>query len=324
MSKKSSPRHGSLQFWPRKRAKKEVPRVRSWPDKSDQGLLGFAGYKVGMTHVLEIDQVKNSPTKGKRVSTPVTILEVPKISLIGVRVYKNSYSGSNVYDEISNPSKDIADRLKMSYGDKSQKVVEFLNNISENISDYSFLRLLVATNPKRAGFPKKKPDVFEMALGGSIEDQLNYIKENIGNEIDISDVLSEGELVDAHAVTKGKGFEGSVKRFGISLKQHKSEKGRRGPGSIGDWKGTTFDVPMSGQDGYHLRTDYNKRILKISDDLDEINSKSGFNGYGLVKSKYLLIKGSVPGPRKRLVLLKHAIRANNKSKTNPKVISISK
>ena len=61
---------------------------------------------------------------------------------------------------------------------------------------------------------------------------------------------------------------------------------------------------MPGQMGYHQRTEYNKLILKISDNLDEINPKSGFKGYGLVRTKYILLDGSVPGPRKRLIILR--------------------
>ena len=325
MSKKSSPRHGSLQYWPRKRAKKQIPRIRSWPDRDEKGLLGFAGYKVGMTHITEIDQIKNSPTKGKRISTPVTVIECPSLILYGVRVYENDIHGSNVSKEISNPPKELSRKLSLPKKDKGQKVVEFLNELSDNLENYSFIRALVATKPKETGFSKKKPDIFEMALGGNINDQYEYVKENIGKEISVSDIFSEGVLTDVHAVSKGKGFQGTVKRFGISLRSHKSEKGRRGPGSIGDWKGTTYDVPMSGQTGYHLRTDYNKRIMYVSDDVEKVNANGGFLNYGLVKSSYILMKGSVPGPKKRLIRFNYALRPHkNVEKNNPKVIAISK
>jgi len=46
-------------------------------------------------------------------------------------------------------------------------------------------------------------------------------------------------MVDSKTFTKGKGFQGPVKRFGISLRSHKSEKVIRGPGSLGPWKGQT-------------------------------------------------------------------------------------
>ena len=57
-----------------------------------------------------------------------------------------------------------------------------------------------------------------------------FIKENLTKEISIKDIFSEG-IVDIRGVTKGKGNQGPMKRFGLTLRSHKSEKGRRGPGS---------------------------------------------------------------------------------------------
>ena len=58
MGQSHAPRHGSMQFWPRKRARRMYPRVRSWADCKDAKPLGFAGYKVGMTHVIYVDNKK--------------------------------------------------------------------------------------------------------------------------------------------------------------------------------------------------------------------------------------------------------------------------
>ena len=58
------PRKGTLQFWPRKRAKRTFARVRTFPQAKESKLLGFAGYKVGMTHVMITDNKPTSQTKG--------------------------------------------------------------------------------------------------------------------------------------------------------------------------------------------------------------------------------------------------------------------
>ena len=55
MPKTRNPRHGSMQYWPRKRAKRSFPRIRSWGASKENKPLGFAGYKVGMTHVMIVD-----------------------------------------------------------------------------------------------------------------------------------------------------------------------------------------------------------------------------------------------------------------------------
>ena len=73
------PRKGSMQFWPRKRAKKQTARVRSWASSKEIKPLGFAGYKAGMTHAIVIDNRQKSLTKGEKISTPVTVIECPVI-----------------------------------------------------------------------------------------------------------------------------------------------------------------------------------------------------------------------------------------------------
>ena len=134
-------------------------------------------------------------------------------------------------------------------------------------------------------------------------------------EIKIKDVFREGQFIDVQAVTKGKGFQGPVKRFGISLRKKKSEKTKRGPGSLGAWKAqqhTMYRIAHAGQMGFHTRTDYNKLLLKISSKPAEINPKSGFHKYGILKTDYILLKGSVSGPKKRLIRLREPIRSKSK------------
>ena len=93
MARHHQPRKGSVAFSPRKRAARETPRVKSWPSVDEPGLLALAGYKAGMTHVMMIDNRKNSPTEGMEVSTPVTILEVPPLTVMAVRAYEKTSRG---------------------------------------------------------------------------------------------------------------------------------------------------------------------------------------------------------------------------------------
>ena len=65
--------------------------------------------------------------------------------------------------------------------------------------------------------------------------------------------------------------------------------------------------------GYHTRTEYNKLVTKISNDISKINPKSGFIRYGLIKNDYLLLKGSVPGSVKRTIIITEPARANKRS-----------
>ena len=134
-------------------------------------------------------------------------------------------------------------------------------------------------------------------------------KEKIGKDILVGEVFGGG-LVDVRGVTKGFGTQGPVKRFGIALKASKSEKGRRRPGSLAPWHPSrvTFRAPQAGQTGYHSRVSYNSLILSVGNKDGDVNPKSGFPHYGVVKNDYVILKGSVPGPQKRGIFITTALR----------------
>ena len=71
-----------------------------------------------------------------------------------------------------------------------------------------------------------------------------------------------------------------------------------------------YRVAHAGQMGYHNRTEFNKWIIKISDKAEEVNPKGGFLHYGNVKNEYMLVKGSIQGPAKRLIRLNLPKRPN--------------
>ena len=109
MPKINRPRRGSLAYSPRKRAKSPVPRYQSWPDYEGTPMLqGFAGYKVGMTHVIMVDDHKNSPTEGKDVMVPVTVIEVPAMKVAAIRAYTKDTYGKHPMTEVWAESLDPA------------------------------------------------------------------------------------------------------------------------------------------------------------------------------------------------------------------------
>jgi large subunit ribosomal protein L3 len=117
-------------------------------------------------------------------------------------------------------------------------------------------------------------------------------------------------MVDSIAVTKGKGLQGPLKRMGLKKLPRKNRKGQRHIGCLSGWspKRVKYVVARAGQDGLHQRVEYHKRIMKISEDGEEINAKGGYIRYGVVRNDYLLLLGSIPGPKKRLIRLREAIR----------------
>ncbi len=311
MGKQSKPRAGSLAFWPRKRAKRIYPRVTTWPESDKTKIDGFAGYKSGMVHVSIVDNRKYSLTKGQEIIVPATILDCPPLKVHGLRAYEETPYGYNilgeVWDEKMKDDKDI--NRKIIFGKTNFE--KNLKKIEENMKKIKKLRLIVGTHPRKSGLKKKNPEIFEIEIAGSnVEEKWKYSKELIGKEIKSKDVFKEGEYIDVIAITKGKGTQGPVKRFGIKIQERKAAQKRRHTGTLGpETPGRVlWTVPYSGQLGFQKRTEYNKRILKIGESGKEITPKSGFVNYGIIKGDYMLIEGSIPGSRKRLIRLRSAIR----------------
>lgn len=298
MAKLSRPRYGSLQFWPRKRAEKLLPSVNWDPvQKVGEGLLGFITYKVGMATVLVKDSTEHSLTKGKKIYIPVTILETPNMKIFSVRFYNHGV---------------VAKDIVVTTDKELKKIVRVPKKIGELTPPAAFddVRLVVYSLVHQTQV-KKTPDMAELAFGGTdAKKKFETAKSLVGKEITFKEIFKHA-LVDVRGITKGKGFEGAVPRFGISLKSHKSEKGVRRPGSLGPWHPArvTFRTPQAGQLGMFTRVHYNTRVIHTGAIAEkDINPGTGFKNYGRVKSSYVLVKGSVHGPPKRQVLLTAAFR----------------
>ncbi|MCI2414613.1 MAG: 50S ribosomal protein L3 [Candidatus Aramenus sp.] len=315
--KLSSPRRGSSGLRPRKRSSELLPTPRSWPEvkTSSPTLLGFIGYKAGMTHAFIIDNIKGSENFGKEVFTPVTVIETPPIMPIAIRAYALDSKGepSTLTEYWVAPPADVKlERRIKSLKINPEKQGQFLDKIKSNANNILYLRVIAASQPKLIpSLGKKTPDIAEIQIGGGdVNAQLDYALNLLGKPLAVNSVFKEGQLIDIIGVTKGKGFQGVIKRYSVQElpKWHKHRKGSRKVGTKGPSLGTPSYVPQPGQMGYHRRTEYNKLILKISTNPDEINPKGGFVRYGLVRNAYLLIQGSTIGVRKRPLFLRYPIR----------------
>ncbi len=299
------PHRGSLGYWPRVRAKRQYPAVH-WKETEEEGCAGFPVYKAGMTHIIAIDNLKNSPTKGKKIMMPVTIVEAPPVKVIGVRFYKNTPYGKKAIG-------DIIVRPVNKYFKRKTTAPKKEGKSFDDYNDYDDIKLIIQTQPHLIKL-KKTPEILELGLGGDLNAKISYARSVLNKEIKVDEVLKEGMQVDANGVTTGKGFQGSVKRHGVTIRQQKREKTKRAAGTLAPESPakTAWQVPQFGQMGYHNRVEFNKWILRLSDKPEEINVKGGFVNYGPVRGEYLMLKGSVMGPRKRLIILRKAIRPNKR------------
>ena len=315
-----APKRGSLAYLPRGRASRWVGRIRNWPEVEEgPKLLAFAGFKAGMTYALAIDTRQGSLTFGKEVVIPLTTLEAPPMLACALRAYTKDYKGLRTFGEawMEQVPKDfervISVPEKFSTEDGLKKIEGGLDKVAD-------IRLLMATQPRLAKHGVKAPDIVEVRVGGgSIKERFEYGKKLIGQEVKVSDFVKEGQAVDAIGITKGKGIQGPVKRWGIRRKTHKARKTVRQVGSIGGWTPhyVMYSVPRAGQMGFHQRTEYNKMVMKVGNNGSEITPKGGFLRYGIINSDYVALKGSVPGTRNRLVLMRLAMRTPPEAKAPP-------
>jgi large subunit ribosomal protein L3 len=260
--------------------------------------------------VFAIEDRKRSPNYGKEIMRPATIIETPPMLVCAVRVYtKNAYGLQTITEAWM---KDHPAELERVFTlPENFNTEENLKKIEENLEKATKIRVIAITQPKQTGVPKKKPDIAEIEIGGgTIQQQFEYAKNLLGKTVNPAEIFKEGQYVDVIAVSTGKGFQGPVKRWGVTVLQHKGRKTKRGIATLGPWNPhhVMYSIPRAGQMGFHQRTEYNKRILKIGKDGKEVTPKGGFIRYGIVRGPYILLEGSVPGPEKRPIKLRYPAR----------------
>ncbi len=319
MAHRKGHKRGSVAYRPRKRARSTNARITSWPNVETPGPLGFCGFKAGMTSISFIDD-STSPSKGLEISSSVTVLEVPPITVYGLRAYSKGYAGKMALCDVVTDDQNILKQLGFTKRPNGTKKLE------AKLEELVNIVLLAYATPGSTGIGAKKPIRLEIAVGGkSIKEKYEYCKSMIGKQLKFSEVFKDGEFVDAVAVTKGKGWQGPVKRLGVRQQRRKSTNKRRHVGTLGPWHPpyVMYTAPMAGQMGYHRRTEYNKRIMKIGNKPEEIVPKGGFPRYGVVKNDYVVVKGSIAGPVKRFVRLRKALRKEGDAIKIPEIKFIS-
>lgn len=324
MANKHRPRKGSLGFSPRSRARNEVPQFSSWPESDGQPTVqAFAGYKVGMTNVMVVNDVPDSPREGMEESVGVTVIETPPMHVVAVRIYEDTPYGLRPITErwADSVHEDLERAIDVPEGAGDADAFEAAIANGE-VDD---VRVLMHTVPSAiAGIGRKTPQLMETRVGGGeIEDRIEYAQSLLADdEFDVDTLFRPGELIDVAAVTKGKGTQGPVKRWGVQKRKgkHKRQGYVRRIGNLGPWNPSRVrsTVPQQGQTGYHQRTELNKRLLSIIEEAGS-NVDGGYVNYGDVSGAHILIEGSVPGPSGRLVRFRPAIRPSRQPRLDPEI-----
>ena len=175
-------------------------------------------------------------------------------------------AGPNVVTQVRSQEKDGYEALQLAYGDKKEKTT---------------------SNPLKGHFQKAGSDPKEklVEFQGFEEDK------KAGEEVDMN-IFEEGEYIDLTGVSKGKGYQGVVKRYnfrGVGDMTHGQHGTQRAPGSIGGASDPSRVFPglkMAGQTGKKKNTVQNLEVMKL-----------------MPEKNLIVVKGAVPGHKNAYVLL---------------------
>ncbi len=218
--------------------------------------------KIGMTQIFD----------EKGVVTPVTVLEAGPCTVTQIKTKEN----------------DGYDAIQVGFGDIKDKVVEKDAGGSRKIAHAHGTTKALVGHFKKAGTASKKY-LREFKFDNASEYQL-------AQEIK-ADIFAAGDFVDATAISKGKGFQGTIKRLG----QHRGpmkhgSKFHRHQGSNGACSSPSRVYKGKGMPG-HMGS---KRITVQNLEIVRVDAEKNL----------ILVKGAVPGARKALVTIKETVKGN--------------
>lgn len=291
-----------------------------------------------MTHVVRDLDRPGSKMHKKEILEAVSIIETPPMVIVGVTGYVPTPRGLRSVTTIfaEHMSEDVKRRFYKNYHSCKRKaftkhsakyatdggaaIQASLENLKKNAT---VIRVLAHTQVRKTSIGQKRANLMEIQLnGGSIADKVNWAYSHFEKEVDVSSVFETNENIDVIGITKGHGFEGVTARWGTRRLPRKTHKGLRKVACVGSWHPANirFTCPRAGQDGYHHRTEMNKKIYRIANGSDansastefDLTNKSitpmgGFPHYGVIRNDFLMIKGACVGVKKRVLTLRKSL-----------------
>ncbi|CAD7930137.1 unnamed protein product [Amoebophrya sp. A25] len=338
------PRHGNLGFLPKKRTKHHHGRIKSFPKEDPSKpchLTAFMAFKAGMTHIVRQVARPGSKVDKKDVVEPVTILEAPPMRAVGFVGYVDTPRGLRALTTVfAGHLEDSVKRrfYKNWYKVKKKAFAKYAMRFQANEMDAqvdrakkycTVIRLLMHTQVEKAKIGQKKGHLKEIQVNGgkNVGEKVEFCRNLFEKEVRVNSVFQQSEMIDIIGVTKGRGTDGVVTRWGVTRLPRKTHRGLRKVACIGAWHPARvqFQVPRAGQNGYHHRTEINKKIYRLAtkeekndatteQDLTQksITPMGGFPHYGVINEDWLMIKGSIMGTKKRCVTLRQSLLPQTK------------
>jgi len=307
-----------------------------------------------MTHIVRsVDKVGSKLHKKETVEA-VTIIETPPMTAVGIVGYIETPHGLRSITTVwaAHLQNQVLRRFYKNWYRSKRKAFTKHNaggqaNVNRDrelarMKKYcKVIRVLAHSDVSVLPIPSKKAHLMEIQVnGGSVEDKVNFAYGLLEQSIPVSKVFSQDDMIDVIGITKGKGYEGVTTRWGTTRLPRKTHKGLRKVACIGAWHpaNVKYTVARSGQNGYHHRTQINKKIYRIAaPEIDEngnlklddkqkpivnrsaatefdltdkdkgITPMGGFPHYGVVKNDWVMIKGNCVGTVKRCLTLRKTL-----------------
>ncbi|XP_074648038.1 large ribosomal subunit protein uL3-like [Tubulanus polymorphus] len=314
-------------------------------------LTAFLGYKAGMTHVVREADRPGSKLNKKEIVEAVTIVETPPMIAVGVVGYIETPKGLRTFKTVfaEHLSEECRRRFyKNWYRCKKKAFTNYAKKWQDKVGkkdiarDFAkmkkyckVIRVIAHSQMKLLKKRQKKAHIMEIQVnGGTIPKKVDFARRLMEKSIPVNQVFSPDEMIDVIGVTKGKGYKGVTSRWHTKKLPRKTHKGLRKVACIGAWHPSRvqFSVARAGQKGYHHRTEINKKIYRIGAgihtkggkviknnasteyDITEktITPLGGFPHYGEVNNDYLMIRGALVGPKKRVLTLRKSLLVHTK------------
>lgn len=301
------------------------------------------GFKAGMTHILRDVDKPGSKLHKKEVVEAVSLLETPPMVVCGFVGYVETPRGLRALTSVwaGHLGDEVKRRFYKNWSKSKKKAftkyhkryqaagADAMKAEIERTKKYcQVVRAICHTQPIKAKIGQKKAHLKEIQInGGTPAAKVDFITNLFEQEVRVSDAFTQNEMVDLIGVSRGRGFDGVITRWGVTRLVRKSHRGLRKVACIGTWHPTRvqFQVPRSGQNGYGHRTEINKKIYRIGkkeevgksamteQDLTEKGPTpmGGFSRYGEINEDWVMVKGTVMGARKRIITMRKSLLPQN-------------
>merc|ERR1719158_1579747 len=310
---------------------------------------------AGMTHILrEVDRPGSKLNK-KEIVEGVSILEAPPMICVGFVGYVETPRGLRALTSVwaGHLSDEVKRRFYKTYHKSKKKAFTKYAKRWTDVSKESgkpmeaeverakkycqVIRALCHTQIGKVKIGQKKAHIKEIQVnGGTTEQKVDFAMGLFEQEVKVADVFGQDEMCDIIGSSRGRGYNGVVTRWGCTRLPRKTHRGLRKVACIGTWHPARvqFQVPRAGQDGYHHRTEINKKIYRIGKALkDEPNNAQteadltekgitpmgGFPHYGTVTQDWVMLKGTVMGAKKRIITLRKSLLPQVSRKATEKI-----